>query len=508
MRPTFTTRLATLGLAVVMCGPAFTASGQNGRALTMVGGEADERLRLAPLTDSSAQDGGLLRSPSRFLTRSDHEGLRIGPLGPELRVIDNSALPFGPNEGGLWAGRGVNAMVTGGVVADWRSVRLVLAPSLLAEENRSFQVIPYPESTVPARSIWANPFHPPPESIDLPVRFGDDAHTRMTPGQSSLTITAGALDFGISTENEWWGPGVRNAIVMSNNAEGIPRLFLRPAAPRHTRFGEVDFDLMVGRPHDSPYFTQEPNGRVLTGGAISWHPTFERALSLGAARLRMDGTAGHAQMSSLFGRYTFPDAGFQVYVEWARFEDPKSLRDLLEFPQHSQGYTYGLQWAHPEVLHGMFRLQLETTYLEPDASLRVRPVLTSYTSNTVLEGFTERGQVIGAGIGPGSSSQWFSADVFRPLVRFGIFAERIRYDNGVVYEPIVPEVKRPDITVLAGLRASRSWRGITALVQLSNAVRLNYLNQSYLDDASNGRTSGVDIENRTLAMTLSTALPR
>src|SRR5690606_3730528 len=54
---------------------------------------------------------------------------------------------------------------------------------------------------------------------------------------------------------------------------------------------------------------------------------------------------GADQVFSLFGRWIFPAAGFETYAEWARYEQPVSLRDFLVLPHHSQGYTLGLQWA-------------------------------------------------------------------------------------------------------------------------------------------------------------------
>src|SRR5690606_16536278 len=60
-----------------------------------------------------------------------------------------------------------------------------------------------------------------------------------------------------------------------------------------------------------------------------------------------DTLADADQILSLFARWVFPGAGFEAYAEWARFEQPASLRDLLTAPGHSQGYTLGLQWARP-----------------------------------------------------------------------------------------------------------------------------------------------------------------
>ncbi len=472
--------------------------------LTTIGSETAERGRLAQLVGQAPIDSVLLRAPSR--TTAHLPGRRLAVIAPEVRVLSNSALPNSENDGSLRGGRGVSTLQLTGVDLVAGRVHVVLAPQFVAEENRGFQAIPYPERRIPSRSPWANPFHPPPESIDLPLRFGTEATAWVDAGQSSVTVNAGALSLGVANENIWWGPGIRNAIILSNNAPGFPHAFLRPSSALRTGIGELDFDVIAGRLHDSPFFNETTTTRSLGGLALTWRPNFDPQLQLGFSRLRISGTTGHDQMSSLFGRWVFPAAGLEAYGEWARFEDPTSLRDFLESPNHSQGYTMGLQWAHRAVLGGTLRLQTELSYLEPDATLRVRPVRTSYTSTDVPQGFTERGQLLGAAIGPGSSSQSVAMDVFGAPWRWGLFAGRVRRDNGVLFEPIVPEVKRADVTLLAGMRASTVWRRVRALVEYSYQTRLNYLFQSYLDDPATGRTGGIDIGNRTLSVTFSTAI--
>jgi hypothetical protein len=40
-------------------------------------------------------------------------------------------------------------------------------------------------------------------------------------GQSSIRLTFGPASIGLSNENIWWGPGIRNSLIMSNNAPGF-----------------------------------------------------------------------------------------------------------------------------------------------------------------------------------------------------------------------------------------------------------------------------------------------
>ncbi len=480
-----------------------------GRApLPFVGGEFDERSRLGELVNASARDMVMLRATSRLLaTAADTTpGLRV--LLPEVRIGYNSALPHTINDGPLWAGRGVNALVSAGVAARRGRFALVVAPQLVYQRNEPYQVISYPVDRAPFRSPWANPFHPLPESVDLPLRFGDQPQLKLDAGQSSLTATVANLEVGIATENLWWGPGIRNAIVLSNNAAGFPHLLLRTPRPLTSRVGLFDFDLIAGRLTDSDFFGAEGigEGRSIAGGAVNWRRAAQSGLRLGLTRLRIAGPSGHDQMSSLFARWVLPSAGFEGYVEWARFQDPRSLRDFLELPTHTQGYTYGLQWARPLQRGRVFRLQAEHTYLEPSPSFRIRSVPASYTSRSVPQGFTHRGQVLGASSGPGSSNQWLAGDIFSSSWRLGGFAGRTRVDNGTLFGPLVPEVRGQDVTLLGGIRGSGNVPGGHLSIELTDSVRLNYLFQAGIAiDPTVGGFQGVDIPNRTIAVTFSTA---
>ena len=476
--------------------------------IALLGREAEERARLGALMGGRDTSAVMLRSTSRFMPRAVSDSaweLRV--LAPELLLVGNSALPLSMNDGPLQAGRGVNGMLTAGLDVQLGRLRLLLAPQIVAEQNLAYQVIQYPQGPMAPRSVWANPFHPLPESIDLPLRFGDESHLRVDAGQSSLTLQVGRIDVGVATENLWWGPGIRNAIVLSDNAAGFPHLLVRSRAPISGRLGALEFDLVAGRLRESAYFDDDPTNdtRSLTGAAVAWRPPGAAGLQLGASRLGIGMGGAHDAMTSLFGRWLFPSAGFETYVEWARFQDPTSLRDFLEYPNHAQGYTLGLQWARALARQRILRLQTEVSYLEPSASLRLRPVQTSYTSSAVPQGFTQRGQVLGAAIGPGSSSQWLALDLFAPASRLGLFVGRVRYDNGTLYEPIVPGFKLQDVSLLTGIRASREYRGAYLSLEFTDTARLNYLYQAYIDDPIATTSGGVDIANRSLSVMVSSA---
>ncbi len=532
---TATTRAANL-LVLLLFALAPRAGAQHLGSLPVVplGSDADERLRLGSIVGPAPVEYPLLRSPSTFAALLDRSTTwDVGFTLPELRATRNSMLPYSLNDGAQWAGRGWSTSLTPAFTARVGRLRLIAAPTYNSAQNDPFQVIPFRQDVSNRRNVWANPFHPLPESIDLPLRFGDRRISKLDPGQSSLTVDAGPLRFGFATENLWWGPGIRNAITLSNNAAGFPHALLETSHPIRTRVGTFDGQWIVGQLSESDFFdsTGVNDKRSLAGLAVVWRTPFDTTLSIGAARLVMGArqsggfpvgnafdvlrTVGHLnvdttvavpsdardQITSFFGRWVFPSSGFEAYAEWARFEEPRSFRDYLEYPGHSEGYTLGLQWARP-LLDGQFRLQAEASYLEPDPSLRLRPTAVTYTSRGVPQGFTNRGQMLGASIGPGSSSQWLAGELFRPHWRFGPYLSRIRWDNGTLEEPIVPFFKRQDVTMLAGLRAGVTAGGADLLVDFAHGARFNYLFQAYVVGVQE-QTAGIDLINNTLSVTLS-----
>ncbi|MDQ3606062.1 MAG: capsule assembly Wzi family protein, partial [Gemmatimonadota bacterium] len=294
---------------------------------------------------------------------------------------------------------------------------IVLAPEFLLQRNLEFQTI---SSQREDRSSYASPWHEGASgSLDLPLRFGRKPSFFVRPGQSSVTVEVGRLAMGAATENLWWGPGIRNAIVMSSNAPGIPHLFLRTAAPLRTPLGLVEGRWIVGTLRESAYFDFQPenDARSLGAIAISLQTAAEPNLAVGATRavyatrtgsslpfgsafdvFRSVGrpnapaagdsgaVGGRDQLFSLFGRWVFPESGLESYVEWARFEQPASLRELLADPGHTQGYTVGLQWARPVSSSSVLRLQSEATYLEPGSPPAQQPLISSYASTAVPQG--------------------------------------------------------------------------------------------------------------------------
>ena len=209
------------------------------------------------------------------------------------------------------------------------------------------------------------------------------------------------------------------------------------------------------------------------------------------------------QIISLFGRWVMPESGLETYFEWGRTEFPKSLRDFLVYPNHTQGYTLGLQWSTPAFQQGgRARIQAEVTNLEQSSTFRDRPIGSWYTSRRVVQGYTNQGQVLGAAIGPGSSSQWLAWDYLAPTWSSGVYAGRIRWNEdmrSVFNWPFYLEACNHDVSVYLGARAAKHTRlgFISADLALMNRLNAFFQKQSACTDDNSQR----DIRNHALTIT-------
>ena len=431
---------------------------------------------------------------ARMLADSSPEPFRVAVVLPELRVTSQESFPLPANDGPMWAGKGLSYSITGGVAVCGRNARwgAIIAPTYWYAENADFDLLDNPQIVPPLRgdySPWASPYHYIPRSLDVPRRFGDAALRRVEPGILALWVRAPRVEIGFTTESEWWGPGQYNALLLSSQAAGVPRAYIRTSRPIRAA-GELDIRYFLGGLSYSPFFfrEKEDSNRTLSGLAVVWRPDFEKGLSLGAARLvaapmlgnvwfkhlldplipvgtpnalpyeNKTQNAGRDQLFSVFGNWRLPDDGTELWFEWARAELPNGLRDFVESPNHTQAVTLGVQ--HVERLRRSdwtWRVGAEFSQTNQSSTFRERPTGSWYTSRAVQGGFTEKGQVLGAMIGPGSVTQRLNLDFASPKHSFGLFAYRIKWDDDSFYtipRPLGNGLCKHDVSLALGARGS------------------------------------------------------
>lgn len=434
------------------------------RAAALRASEPGEVLIRRP---SAASRPGPLPCDDPWEIRQDTAHLTPTPaVSAYMDALYNSGYPRGIHTGLLWPGRGAHVLWTVG--ADYRlgPIHAGLYPQLAYQQNREFPIVPFPGDS---GSIYAYPWwrsarghHP---QIDWPQRHGDEAFWSASLGQSFIAAEGLGLRAGASTENLWWGPAIRNSILLGNDAAGFPHAFLSTRNGISTPAGRLHAEMIWGSLTESEYFddVSANDRRFLSGIVVSIQPRGLTGLSLGLARLYYqvyrpgslgfgdflplfesplksdlvtpDNPTGNDQADQMLGayfRYALPRSGFEVYAEWTRNDHSQNLRDFFAEPEHSRAYTLGFQQVIP---HGArwYRLHAELTQLGVTRTATHRTSPTYYQHHLVRQGYTHRGQLLGARIGPGSEAQYAGFDIFTRRGRHGVLVERVRYDDDAFY---------------------------------------------------------------------------
>ena len=468
-------RLAEVLVVAIALSPSLAAQALD------VGDPVEDYLRLLQIS-GDARLGSFTLRPA--VSRGDQEGLlteghiwasrrilpldaRAAPAGParlepveaRLRMFVNTRHPVAQNDGAVWQGKGLTTALDVGTGFAWRGLRVAIKPTLIHAQNSDFALAPV---TVEGMPEYAYPWR----RIDLPQRFGPDPTWRIDPGQSEVRLSGFGVTGGFTTRSLWWGPGIRSAIVMSNNAAGVPHAFLGTRGPRDIGIGTLEVSWIWGRLKQSEWFDPAVanDRRFLTGLVVAYSPSFLSGLSLGVTRafygavpegglplsdlflviqgvrkeglVTPDNPTGDDetdQLASLFGRWVLAESGFEVYGEWSRNDHSGSFEDFLLEPEHSQGYTLGLQKAVELSNGNRVALRGELTHLEREATFRLRPNPVYYSHHIVTQGYTHRGEVLGAGIGPGGIQQHVGMDLYAGWGRAGAFLQRRVHDNDAFY---------------------------------------------------------------------------
>lgn len=461
---------------------------------------ADEtglRPRLLQLQEAAPLRASTIRRPSLERAAACDVGgtTRIGGVDLTLlplrsRTIYNSAYPADVNNGAMWAGRGAATAFSGGIELRAGPFSAAAYPVAAFHENRAFRTVPVAR---PGLSEFAYPWH----RIDWPQRHGDEPFWLIDPGQSYVRAEALGVTAGISTENFWLGPAVRYPLMMSSSAAGFPHVFLSTSRAHDIYIGTIEAQAFWGRLQESDWFDGPggTNRTLIAGLSAVFEPAFAPGLFLGANRMYLaytddwsvldylltpytrvrENPPGDNQLMSLYGRWAHPRSGFEVYAEWGREDGWGEWIDMLKEPDHGQVYMLGLQkaghWRDADL-----RWFGELIHLQSALPVRGgRGAITFYTHSEIIQGYTNRGQLLGAAIGPGSDAQIIGVE--RAAVSRGttLAIERIRYDDNAYYNSWARFYGETghDVSLGGSIRHRETRGGFSLLAGISYARRHN-----------------------------------
>ena len=413
--------------------------------------------------------------------------LKILPI--DFNINYSSHHPYNRNNGSMITNAGYQQLVSAGLYFELGPLTIQLKPENIYAENKDYDGFWEGHYDV----IWSRRYKLW-NRIDLPERYGEEAYKKTTFGQSSIRLNYKALSLGLSSENIWWGPSIRNGVMMSNNAQGFNHISLNTRRPIETAIGNFEFQLVTGRLEPSgfdppgtertyagtkiwwPKTNQIPemgDWRFFQGYTITYSPKWISGLHLGHIRwLHMHGAmfenrywwiaeANNGakinwlpifsnflrkndkvepyeketdQAASLFFRWFWKDSKAEIYGEFNHNDSKFNFRDLLSDSDHSRALTLGIhKLFDSQKDNSQLEFHWEWTQLEQTASRLIRNAGSWYMHGNVRDGYTNNGEVIGAGIGPGSNSQYFSLAKLKENQRIGGALEIIDQDNDFYY---------------------------------------------------------------------------
>jgi hypothetical protein len=205
-------------LLTVLCGHA-----QNNGLLQQI--DLDDNYRIIQLTDSvkaaelGIQNRSFLIRPIRFRETVPLKSNGVFALDHfSYSRYFNDSIGTGYNNGSFFQATGWQERLSLGLHAQFGNLEINLQPELvLAQNHVPTDIHPsYSQGNFFSRYYFMNI-----NVIDLPRRFGTQSITKFFPGQSRMVYHFGNMSAGISSENIWWGPGIRNSLLMTNQAPGF-----------------------------------------------------------------------------------------------------------------------------------------------------------------------------------------------------------------------------------------------------------------------------------------------
>lgn len=427
-------------------------------------GELDSLYNLGNLPD------GKIITPTR-VSYANGKGLLVF-LPATIRQQFNSHHPYGWNDGSIIQAKGYQVQASAGIYTKLGPLSIQLQPEFVYAQNANFEEFPAWQND----TLWRDYYYIL-NRIDNPEKFGNGSYKKLFAGQSSVRFNYKKLSIGVSTENLWWGPGVRNSLLLSNTSPGFPHITFNTLKPVETGIGSFEWQVISGMVKGSGILPpdtgrtfdgqglyepkQADSKRYMNGMVATWQPKWTKNLYLGFSRMfylynsdvehSLDGyvpifgaffkgkTNGEDdkkrdQLLSLFARLVLPKEKAEFYAEYGRNDHSQNFTDLALEPEHARAYIIGGKKIFTTPKNTDIEVMFELTQLENSPTAWLRAQEGWYTHYQVRHGYTNLGQVLGAGIGPGSNSQTLGISWFKGLRRTGFTLERVVRNNDFYYE--------------------------------------------------------------------------
>ncbi len=373
-----------------------------------------------------------------------------------FKTFRNDEYARGYNDGPVWKGHGFTLELHSGFSGRLGNLSYTFNPTIFYAHNEPFRILNLQANTSEFGYSFSN-------RIDWVQRYGADPLLKFHPGQSELRLDIGKFVTSVGTQNYSLGPSVFNPILMSRQGGGFPhmRFGVKPTyLSAKENIAKVEANLMFGLLKESDYFDNdsENDNRYFNSLFLAITPSFLPELTIGFNKVLykqtrfFEGTDAFStlfivddgilngdtlspndafdQMASLSLEWNFREVGFRAYAEFAKndFTSDGMLRPTAVEPEHSRGYTIGFEKSLQNKKGTDFILSYEHTNLSIGHT-EWRPTPPFYAHNINQQGYTQDGQIIGAGIGPGGNSDHLGLRMNKENISGFLLLQRIEKDR-------------------------------------------------------------------------------
>lgn len=394
---------------------------------------------IRPLSLSTISVNDSISDRLSFIIHDSSASFQILPVLFKQQYFSNPTASR--NDGIMLPTKGFQTFISPGAYVKIGPLNVQVRPEFNYVGNKSHEVRPYHFG-----------------AMDMPTKFGNKPFSEISWGQSSIRLDIDPVSIGLSNENLWWGPGIQNSLLMSNSAAGFKHITLNTNRPVQIPVGSFEAQIIAGRLEGSGINNTLPQDwRYLSGFVFTYQPKWVPGLFFGLTRSfqiynnDMDGSFGDLfpffqafqkintneglkrrdQLTSLFSRWLMPKTKAEIYFEYGLNDHSYNFRDFLMSPEHSRSYILGMRKLiqYNQMENEFIQFSAEITRMEQAVDRTLRDAGEWYTHGEVLHGYTQRGEVLGAGIGPGGNLQTLQVGWVKGLKQLGIQLERYEHNG-------------------------------------------------------------------------------
>ena len=383
------------------------------------------------------------------LIRKKHFDVQLLPFNYLQKY--NSHHPYGWNDGPLSFSKGYQYLASGGVYMHWRNIHLTLRPEYFHTASDQYET----------RSTWMYEWGKVTPSLN-----------KLILGQSNLRIDLGPISIGGGANNLWLGPGYYSSLIMSNNAEGFPHVFITTKKPIKSIFGSFQLLLLGGKltqdsiqgfenknltnygiNKDTRYLnilnlTYQPS--ILPGIFLGFNRVFQRFSNVdngdfiknymlvfnGLFRKQYnDDYSNVDQLISTYVRWVFPKSNAEFYLEYGLNDGSSNLREFLLDLSHASAQIVGFK-KFQHINKYIFGIHVEVTRMAQTPSYLLRNAGNWYQHGQLNEGYTNQNQILGNGSGFGDNLQTISFSLNKGFANFKINFQHIAKNPMALSGPI------------------------------------------------------------------------